>query len=125
MGYHEPSDIRFAGRLRTLAPKAFDAFMAYGSAATEDPDMAIPRKYTELMAVAVALTTQCVYCLDKHVGLSKQEGATEQEIAETAMITSVLQAGAGFAHGMLALKLYKAVDGEPADAAHVHAHAHA
>lgn len=123
MGYHEPSDVRFAGRLRALAPKAFDAFMAYGGAATEDPDMAIPRKYTELMAVAVALTTQCVYCLDRHVGLAKREGATEQEIAETTMIASVLQAGAGFAHGMLALKLFDAVDGEPVAAAHAHSHA--
>ena len=98
--------------------------MAFGQAATEDPDKTIPRKYTELIAVAVALTTQCVYCLDKHVKLAKQEGATEQEIAESAMTASALQAGAGFAHGMLALKLYHGADAAQAaevPAQHIHA----
>ena len=34
-------------------------------------------KYKELMAVAVALTTQCPYCIEIHTKKAKKVGATE------------------------------------------------
>ena len=40
------------------------AFQAYDKAALANG--AIPKKYKELMAIAVALTTQCAYCLELH-----------------------------------------------------------
>lgn len=58
-------------------PAAFAAFAAFDDAALRHPDKVIPRKYTELMAIAVALTTQCVYCIDTHTATAKAEGATE------------------------------------------------
>jgi AhpD family alkylhydroperoxidase len=40
---------------------------------------AIPVKYKELIAVAVALTTQCPYCVDDvHTGNARKAGATEE-----------------------------------------------
>ncbi len=106
MSYHEPSDSQYSKNIRHAVPEAFKAFLAFDEAALRDPNRSIPRKYTELMAVAVALTTQCVYCIDGHVAAAKAEGATEQELAETIMTVTALRAGAGFAHGMLATKLY-------------------
>jgi AhpD family alkylhydroperoxidase len=38
-------------------------------------DGAIPAKYKELMAVAVAITTQCVYCIEFHTQKAKKAGA--------------------------------------------------
>ncbi|MBO0700891.1 MAG: carboxymuconolactone decarboxylase family protein, partial [Zavarzinella sp.] len=43
----------------------------------------IPLKYKELMAFAVALTTQCPYCIDIHAKKGTKAGATERELAET------------------------------------------
>ena len=45
-------------------PEAMASFQAFDKAALADG--AIPKKYKELMAVAVGLTTQCPYCLDVH-----------------------------------------------------------
>ena len=42
-----------------LAPEAMKAFWAFDKAALADG--AVPVKYKELIAVAVALTTQCPY----------------------------------------------------------------
>jgi AhpD family alkylhydroperoxidase len=66
-------------KLGQLAPEAFKAFVAFDQAAVKAG--AIPVKYKELMAVAVALTTQCPYCIDIHARKAKQAGATEQELA--------------------------------------------
>lgn len=84
-------------RLGELAPEAFQAFVAFDTAALKDG--AIPRKYKELMAVAVALTTQCPYCIEIHMQKAKQAGATEQELAETALVAAALRAGGAVAHG--------------------------
>ena len=37
-------------------------------------------KYRELMSVAVALTTQCAYCIEAHVDNAVKAGATREEI---------------------------------------------
>ena len=59
----------------------------------------IPIKYKELMAVAVALTTQCPYCIDIHAKRAKKAGATEQELAETTLVAAALRAGGAVTHG--------------------------
>jgi AhpD family alkylhydroperoxidase len=83
--------------LGELAPAAFKAFMAFDEAAMKDG--AIPVKYKELMAVAVALTTQCPYCIEIHSKRAKKAGATEAELAETTLVAAALRAGGAVAHG--------------------------
>ncbi|MBY0421800.1 MAG: carboxymuconolactone decarboxylase family protein [Parvularculaceae bacterium] len=80
-----------------LSPAAWKAFVAFDQAALADG--AIPKKYKELMALAVALTTQCPYCLEIHREAAKKAGATEQELAETTMVAAALRAGAAVTHG--------------------------
>ena len=75
-------------------------------------DGAIPCKYRELIALAVACTTQCPYCLDVHARNARTAGATRTEIAEAALITAALRAGAAVTHGALALKLYDQTKGD-------------
>jgi AhpD family alkylhydroperoxidase len=84
-------------RLGELAPDAFNAFMAFDQAAMKDG--AIPVKYKELMAVAVALTTQCPYCIEIHSKRARKAGANEQELAETTLVAAALRAGGAVAHG--------------------------
>ncbi len=82
--------------LGQLAPDAVKAFWAFDQAAFKDG--AIPVKYKELIAVALALTTQCPYCIEDHAGRARKAGATEPELAEAAMVAAVMRAGAGVAH---------------------------
>jgi len=70
-----------------------------GPAQNPDFDSApLPVKYKELIAVAVALTTQCPYCIVVHSGNARRAGATDAELAEVAMVAAVLRAGATVTH---------------------------
>ena len=84
-------------RLGELAPEAFKAFVAFDEAVVKHG--VVPLKYKELIAVAVALTTQCPYCIDIHTKKAKHAGATEQELAETTLIAAALRAGGAMTHG--------------------------
>ena len=84
-------------KLGDLAPDALKAFVAFDEAAFKDG--AIPLKYKELMAVAVALTTQCPYCIEIHSKKAKRAGAIEEELAETTLVAAALRAGGAVTHG--------------------------
>ena len=103
--YHDPDDLKLLAELKKLAPEEFKGFVALDAIVGKE-DGAIPRKYRELIALAVACTTQCPYCLDVHTRGAKRAGATREEVAEVVFIAGALRAGAAVTHGTLALKLF-------------------
>src|SRR5436189_6110147 len=103
--YHDVGDLRFLKEMGKLAPTDFNAWLALDKIVVRE-DGAIPRKYRELIALAVACTTQCPYCLDVHTRNAKQAGATREEVTEAAFLAAALRAGAAVTHGALALKLF-------------------
>ncbi len=80
-----------------LAPAAFKAFEEFDAAAFREGALSVKTK--ELLAVAVALTTQCPYCIELHSGRAKKAGATEQELAETMLVAAAIRAGGAVTHG--------------------------
>ena len=94
---YEMANLKKFKKLGERAPEAFNSFVAFDEAAFKGG--AIPLKYKELMAVAVALTTQCPYCIEVHAQKAKKAGATEQELAEATLIAAALRAGAAVTHG--------------------------
>jgi AhpD family alkylhydroperoxidase len=55
-------------------------------------------KYKELIAVGVAVTTQCPYCIEIHIANARKAGATDAELAEATIVAAALRAGAAIAH---------------------------
>lgn len=88
-------------KMNGLAPEVMKAFWAFDKAAVTDG--AIPVKYKELIAVAVAMTTQCPYCINIHTGNARKAGATDVELTEAAMVAAALRAGAAVTHATHAL----------------------
>ena len=105
--YHDPQDRRFAQQLRKLAPTEFAAYRNFADTAVGREDGQIPPRYRELIAIAAALGTQCVYCLESHTKNAAKLGVTAEEIAEVVYITAALKAGSVGAHGMMTMKLYQ------------------
>jgi AhpD family alkylhydroperoxidase len=103
--YHDPEDLKLLKDLKELAPEEFRGFVELDKIVGRENGK-IPRKYRELIALAVAHTTQCPYCLEVHTKAAKKAGATREEVAETAFIASALRAGAAVTHGALALRLF-------------------
>lgn len=84
------------------APEGMKAFWAFDKAAMAAG--AIPVKYKELMALAVAFTTRCPYCIEIHSGRARAAGASDQEISEAVVVAAALRAGAAITHGTHAIK---------------------
>lgn len=97
-------DMKHLGKLKELeanAPDAIKAFWAFDKAAVAPG--AIPAKYKELIALAVAFTTQCPYCIGIHAKKAREAQASETEIAEVVAVAAALRAGAAITHGTHAL----------------------
>ncbi len=103
--YHDQNDLRLLGEMKNLAPEDFKAWLNLDSIVKRE-DGAIPRKYRELIAVAVACTTQCPYCLEVHAKAAKAAGATRAELTESAFLAAALRAGGAATHGAMALKFF-------------------
>jgi AhpD family alkylhydroperoxidase len=80
-----------------LVPETMNAFKAWDKLALAGG--AIPKKYKELMAIAVAFSTQCPYCIEVHRQQAVDAGATETELAETVQVAAALRAGGAITHG--------------------------
>ena len=103
--YHDPADLRLLKEMSKLAPTEFNAWLNLDKIVGRD-DGKIPRKYRELIALAVACTTQCPYCIEVHTKAAKAQGATREEITESAFLAAALRAGGAATHGAMALKFY-------------------
>jgi AhpD family alkylhydroperoxidase len=103
--YHDENDIKLMREMRKLAPEDFNAWLNLNNVVGR-ANGAIPRKYRELIAVAVACAVQCPYCIEAHSKAAKTAGATREEVVEAAFVASALRAGAAATHGAMALKFF-------------------
>jgi len=94
---YSKSNLNKLAHVGELAPETMTAFRAWDKLALADG--AIPKKYKELMAIAVALSTQCPYCIEVHRQQAIVAGASETELAETVHLAAALRAGGAITHG--------------------------
>lgn len=85
----------------SLAPAQAQAFEAFSDAVFAEGALDGPTK--QLIAVAVAHTTQCPYCIKGHTRQAKRAGASEEQIMEAIWVAAEMRAGGAFAHSALAL----------------------
>lgn len=92
-------DMKNLGRLKKLDHNAADgmkAFWAFDAAAFADGSLTSQQK--QLIAVAVALTTQCPYCIELHTKAAREAGANDAQLAETAVVAAAIRAGGAITH---------------------------
>lgn len=104
-------DKTFTRVYKKTTPDILEKFAAFDAAVFQEEGREIPLKYRELIALAVGITTQCVYCIDAHSQNAVRAGATEGELSEAAWVATAIRAGGGYAHGRLAFKLSGASEG--------------
>ena len=98
---YDMANMKKLATLKELAPEGMAAFIAFDAAAFKDG--ALPTKTKELIALAVAFTTQCPYCIEIHAKKAKAAGCTDAEIAETTLVAAALRAGGAITHGTHAI----------------------
>lgn len=113
--FDRTEDKKYTRVYKAETPDILAAFNEFDKTVFAPEGRAIPLKYRELIALAVGITTQCVYCIDAHSQNAVKAGASEAELAEAAWVAAAIKAGGGFAHGRLAFKF-----GEGAAPEHQH-----
>ena len=103
--YHDPDDLKRMVEFKELAPQEFQAFTAFDGTIGREGG-AIDQLHRELIAVGVAISAQCPYCLEVHVTQAKKAGATKAQVAEAAMVAAGLGAGAAVTHGAMAFRIF-------------------
>jgi AhpD family alkylhydroperoxidase len=84
-----------------LAPDTLNTWRAFSRQVFTDG--ALPGKTKDLIAIAVAHTTQCAWCIRAHTQRAKSKGATDQEIMEAIWVAAEMRAGAAISHSTIAL----------------------
>ncbi len=92
-------DMKNLSRLKQLnanAPDPMKAFWAFDKAAFAEGSISAMNK--QLMAVAVALTTQCPYCIEIHTKAARDAGASDAQLSEAAVVAAAIRAGGAITH---------------------------
>ena len=98
---YDMANVKKLKALKELAPEAMAAFQAFDAAVFQDG--ALSSKIKELIAIAVALTTQCPYCIEIHAKKARAAGCSEAEIAEASMVAAAIRAGGAVTHATHAI----------------------
>ena len=103
--YYHDHELKKLGDLKAAAPEDFTAWADLDRIVSRENGK-IPRKHRELIAVAVAHTTQCPYCIEVHVKGAKKAGASKEKVAEAVLLAAALRAGGAAAHGGMAMRFF-------------------
>lgn len=88
-------------RRRDLAPDTLKAFHAFSREVFSDG--AVEMRIKHLIAVAVAHTTQCPYCIRSHTEAALRAGANDQQIMEAIWVAAEVRAGSAYTHSLIAM----------------------
>jgi AhpD family alkylhydroperoxidase len=92
-------DIKKLARLKKLdelAPDSMQQLSNFDTAVFREG--ALSSVHKQLIAVAVALTTQCPYCLELHAKAARDAGASDEQLAEAALVAAAIRAGGAITH---------------------------
>ena len=93
------------GELKEKAPAIASTFMQFEDEVFKENK--VDTKTKELIAIAVAHTTGCPYCIEAHVGKFRKLGGTSEEALEAIAVAAALKAGAAISHSVNALNAFE------------------
>jgi AhpD family alkylhydroperoxidase len=97
-------EARFMADIKEAAPEMTSAFFAFDKAVFNKNTGNLDLATRELIAVGVAVTTQCQFCIEDHTKRAIKAGASKADVAEAVMVAAALRAGGGVTHGWKAMK---------------------
>jgi AhpD family alkylhydroperoxidase len=83
--------------LREAIPEVYSGYGALHRAAMADG--ALPARFKELVALAIAVTRECDGCIYAHARAAARRGATAQEVAEVLGVAILMNGGPGTVWG--------------------------
>lgn len=96
--YYDPADLKKFGKISEWQPELGKKFFDYyGSVFAEG---ALTEREKSLIALAVAHTVQCPYCIDAYTVACLEKGSDEEEMMEAIHVAGAIKGGALLVHGV-------------------------
>ena len=103
--YFDPQNLKDFGQItewqEEMGKKFFDY---YGSVFKEG---ALTAREKALIALAVAHTVQCPYCIDAYSSSCLEKGADEEQMMEAVHVSAAIRSGASLVNGVQMMKHVK------------------
>lgn len=96
--YYNPADLAKFGNIAEFQPDLAKKFFDYYGEVFKEG--ALSEREKALIALAVAHTVQCPYCIDAYTSESLQKGADENQMMEALHVAAAIRGGASLVHGV-------------------------
>jgi len=95
--YYDPKDLKKFGEIGKDAPGLWKKFQEwYGAVFAEG---ALSEREKSLIALAVAHTVQCPYCIDAYSSTCLEKGADLEQMTEAIHVAAAIRGGSTLVHG--------------------------
>jgi alkylhydroperoxidase/carboxymuconolactone decarboxylase family protein len=105
--YYKPEHLAQFGNIGEGSPELAKKFFDYYGAVFAEGALSAREK--ALIALAVAHTVQCPYCIDAYSNESLQQGADMEQMTEAIHVATAIRGGASLVHGLQMLDHVKQV----------------
>jgi len=96
--YYDPKDLPKFEEIGKEAPELARKFFEYYQAVFKEGELTEREK--ALIALAVAHTIQCPYCIDAYTQACLESGSNLAEMTEAAHVATAIRGGASLVHGL-------------------------
>ena len=96
--YYHPHDLGKFADMGKGNTALWDKFMSYYNAVFAEG--ALTEREKALIALAVAHTVQCPYCIDAYTQVSLEKGSNIEEMTEAVHVACAIRGGASLIHGV-------------------------
>ena len=96
--YYHPKDLNKFGEIGKDAPELAKKFFEYYEAVFAEGELTEREK--ALIALAVAHSVQCPYCIDAYTQACLEKGSNLAEMTEAVHVAAAIRGGASLVHGV-------------------------
>ena len=96
--YYHPKDLAHFGDIGKEAPELWQKFSEWYAAVFKEG--ALSEREKALIALAVAHTVQCPYCIDAYTTASLEKGSTPEQMTEAVHVAAAIRGGSSLVHGV-------------------------
>jgi alkylhydroperoxidase/carboxymuconolactone decarboxylase family protein len=105
--YYDPQDLEGFGDIGKDAPGLSEKFFEYYGAVFAEGELSGRDK--ALIALAVAHTVQCPYCIDAFTKACLEKGSNLAEMTEAVHVAAAIRGGAALVHGVQMRKIAESI----------------
>ncbi|UOB18750.1 arsenosugar biosynthesis-associated peroxidase-like protein [Abyssalbus ytuae] len=103
--YYDPADLKKFGNITEWSEELGKKFFDYYGKVFEEG--ALTAREKSLIALAVAHTIQCPYCIDAYTKDGLQKGIEKEEMMEAVHVAGAIRGGASLVHGVQMMNKYE------------------